>query len=463
VRGWAILASTIALSANVARLRTDPAEDLARVRLIVSTTAEIADVTVDGATIASYVSALLDGADGSGASETGFTMRTRNAAPGQRAEAQFDIILQGVTPGRTLTWNLATSIATDAQVEVYSLTVLDRPRLVDRFESHGIEAHFTSATSLLAANGTVSVSPLMPHMVLAQYYPWYSRDTWSDPQLADQPLHLYSSDAPADIDAQARQAQSAGIDAFVVSWQGRSNESNDRRMRMVLDASRAANMRACLYVETFIVNRTNDSSLPTDPDVMVEWLEDAVDLYASHPAYLRVEGRPVILVYAASRLPESAWRDALARVRASGRNPIVVGDFYHSRLINVLEGEYQYLNVTLSSDALLELDRTESLRVRTFNLLRPDDRRRIWVASVSPGVDDRRLAARASHLFVDRVDGAVYENQWNAAITTAADWVVITTWNEWWENTEIEPGVKYGTYYLDRTREWSARFKGPRH
>ena len=54
----------------------------------------------------------------------------------------------------------------------------------------------------------------------------------------------------------------------------------------------------------------------------------------------------------------------------------------------------------------------------------------------------------------------MYDDQWRSAVTTAADWVIITTWNEFWENTEIEPSVRYGTRFLDRTREWSARFKG---
>jgi len=63
-------------------------------------------------------------------------------------------------------------------------------------------------------------------------------------------------------------------------------------------------------------------------------------------------------------------------------------------------------------------------------------------------------------VYVDRAGGQVYDDQWRAAVTTAADWVIITTWNEFWENTEIEPSVRYWTRFLDLTREWSARFKG---
>jgi hypothetical protein len=32
--------------------------------------------------------------------------------------------------------------------------------------------------------------------------------------------------------------------------------------------------------------------------------------------------------------------------------------------------------------------------------------------------------------------------------------VLVSTWTEWWENTEIEPGQRYGEAYLWRTRFW---------
>jgi hypothetical protein len=147
------------------------------------------------------------------------------------------------------------------------------------------------------------------------------------------------------------------------------------------------------------------------------------------------------------------------RLHAGGRNPLLVGDFYHSRHIEVFDAEYQYSNVTLAEDALRDLERTESLRVRTFNLLRQGDRRRVWMASVTPGYDDRLLADRSTHVDVDRADGRVYEAQWSAAVDMAADWVMVTSWNEWFENTEIEPSERYGTRYLDLTRSWASIFK----
>ena len=44
------------------------------------------------------------------------------------------------------------------------------------------------------------------------------------------------------------------------------------------------------------------------------------------------------------------------------------------------------------------------------------------------------------------------------------DWVVVTTWNDWGEQTMVEPSQQYGDLYLDLTRDSISRWKrgGPR-
>src|SRR5437764_12437510 len=108
--------------------------------------------------------------------------------------------------------------------------------------------------------------------------------------MADRPLRLYSTETQSDVNAEAAMAGASGIDAWVVSWQGLEAGSgfNDRRMRIALDAARAAGMRACVYTETYVANPTNDASRSIHPRTLFEWLADIVDLHATHPAYLRL-------------------------------------------------------------------------------------------------------------------------------------------------------------------------------
>ncbi|MEO5820310.1 MAG: glycoside hydrolase family 99-like domain-containing protein, partial [Vicinamibacteraceae bacterium] len=96
---------------------------------------------------------------------------------------------------------------------------------------------------------------------------------------------------------------------------------------------------------------------------------------------------------------------------------------------------------------------------RAFHLLfSADGRPRIAAATVMPGYDETRLVGRSGRS-VSREDGEFYDRQWKAALASGADWVVISTWNEWAENTHVEPGQRFGQFYVWRTRFWSAALK----
>jgi hypothetical protein len=60
---------------------------------------------------------------------------------------------------------------------------------------------------------------------------------------------------------------------------------------------------------------------------------------------------------------------------------------------------------------------------------------------------------------VSRQDGSFYQAQWTAALESGADWALVMTWNEWWENTQIEPSQRYGETYLWHTRLWATAFR----
>jgi hypothetical protein len=81
-------------------------------------------------------------------------------------------------------------------------------------------------------------------------------------------------------------------------------------------------------------------------------------------------------------------------------------------------------------------------------------RRVLWMATVMPGYDDTRLGRTAQDNFaVDRQDGADYLRVWQGAIATRPEMIMITSWNEWLEGSQIEPSVSYGDLYLRLTRQ----------
>ncbi len=77
-----------------------------------------------------------------------------------------------------------------------------------------------------------------------------------------------------------------------------------------------------------------------------------------------------------------------------------------------------------------------------------------------PGYDDTKI--RTPGLAVERFDGELYRIQWEQAIVADPHWVLITSFNEWHEGSEIEPSVEYGSKYLDLTAEFAGRFKSTR-
>jgi hypothetical protein len=76
---------------------------------------------------------------------------------------------------------------------------------------------------------------------------------------------------------------------------------------------------------------------------------------------------------------------------------------------------------------------------------------------VSPGYDESRLGRQSARV-IDRAQGALYNAQWQAAVAAHPDWILVTSWNEFWENTHIEPSVRFGHRYQNLTLSWSRLF-----
>jgi hypothetical protein len=62
-------------------------------------------------------------------------------------------------------------------------------------------------------------------------------------------------------------------------------------------------------------------------------------------------------------------------------------------------------------------------------------------------------------LVKQRDGGTFYRYTFEAALQSDPDWIFITSWNEWWENTHIEPSQAFGNLYLEITQEYSDLWK----
>ena len=69
----------------------------------------------------------------------------------------------------------------------------------------------------------------------------------------------------------------------------------------------------------------------------------------------------------------------------------------------------------------------------------------IWIAPSAPGFDARLVGGTS---VVDRRGGETLRMSWQAALASLPDAIGIISWNEFSENTHIEPSLNYGTATL---------------
>jgi hypothetical protein len=80
------------------------------------------------------------------------------------------------------------------------------------------------------------------------------------------------------------------------------------------------------------------------------------------------------------------------------------------------------------------------------------------VASLGPGYDDSAVLGRTP-LVLSREGGAFFERNWRAFLTRPAKLVMIETWNEYHESTDIAASREYGRTYLELNRKYADLFK----
>jgi hypothetical protein len=284
-------------------------------------------------------------------------------------------------------------------------------------------------------------------LVLAFYYAWFDWSTW-DMGLPDQPVEPYASSDPAAIERHVRQAQQAGIDAFVQSWYGPQVENNqtETNFATLLDVAAGHGFAAAVDFEV------TSPFFASQADV-VAGLEHLLAVHAQHPAYLHVGGRPVIFFWRQNRYPVESWyaiRDQVDPDRAS----IWIMEGVDLSYLGPFDGTHLY-SVAWDPEPGSTLRRWGD-RIRQWNAEHGSVK--YWVATVMPGYND--LVTGRSDAFVrDRAGGAYYRDCWEGAIQSDADWVVITSFNEWLEGSQIEPSLVYGNQYLDLTHELGAVYR----
>jgi hypothetical protein len=288
-------------------------------------------------------------------------------------------------------------------------------------------------------------------LVLAFYYTWFDENSWGPNQVPDRPAELYVSRDRAVMARHIDQARAAGIDALVVSWLGPQEQNNqtETNLRVMLDEAAAQGFRLAVDFEVTSPFYRNAG------DVQAA-LATLLATHAQHPAYLRSGGKPVIFFWRQQRFDINTWTAIRAAVDPE-HNTLWIEEGVDVAPLAVFDGHHLY-SVTWNPPTDMAYTANKfAKRVRDFAARTGVPK--VYVATIMPGYDDRKTG-RGNAFAVSREDGAYYARSWQAAIGSAPDWVVITSFNEWPEGSYIEPSQAYGSLYLDLTAQWSAAFRG---
>ncbi|WP_115868345.1 glycoside hydrolase family 71/99 protein [Marinoscillum furvescens] len=83
---------------------------------------------------------------------------------------------------------------------------------------------------------------------------------------------------------------------------------------------------------------------------------------------------------------------------------------------------------------------------------------------VWPGFDDRNNVSWGGNRLIARQGGGVYDSTWqyisNYSGTLPMAYVMVETWNDWNEGTEVEPSVEHGYQYILQTEKNILRLVG---
>lgn len=360
------------------------------------------------------------------------------------------------------------------------------------------------------SRGGIVARPRRVAFYLPQYHPIPENDLWWGPGFTDwvnvaraRPLfrgHL-QPDLPGELGfydlrlketrvAQAALARAGGIDAFCYyHYWFRGRRLLNRPFDEVL-ASGEPDLPFCLCWANESWTRSWDGRSgevlieqtygEEDDEAHIEWL---LPVFRDR-RYVRVEGRPLFLVYRASDMPDPLRTTALWRRKARGAG---IGELHLCR-VESFEKELAAPPQSLGFDAAVEFQpdwttlRDEKwkdpigafrplsrrrLRRRNFRAFDYGQVARLMSSKTNPpylrypcvaaGWDNSPRHQQDGILFLNRDPDAYREWLSRAsarALSISSDPLVfINAWNEWAEGNHLEPCRRFGRRFLEATRD----------
>ncbi len=377
---------------------------------------------------------------------------------------------------------------------------VEKIEIVEQYSDISFTEHFlVPCDSVCDYTATLSPDHTKKHpidvsklkLVFAFYYIWYNNPRvsgywrhWDGKNLSDgvadnifnHPLlGLYDSSDTGIIKKHINFAENAGIDSFIISWW---NDKRDipalQNLGRQLESSA---IKLAFHIEYNAIRDCNSI------ESVAECLWDILKLIPDS-ALLKIDDRPVFFIHilTLSIIPAIYWERIKSIIYDRyDTYPIILCD-ENSDLNNMLvDGTYSYnfawdrrigSNLNIFKKSWLKALPQTYEKVDGFcdNLVRiysnfyknqigaSRELRAVSTMTVFPGFNDIFLYNGYGIEF-DRCQGKLLREQWEAVIEEQPNFVLINSWNEWHEGTDIEPNATDGDLYLEITKKGIRKYK----
>ncbi|MFD7631550.1 glycoside hydrolase family 71 protein [Streptomyces sp. NPDC059851] len=244
----------------------------------------------------------------------------------------------------------------------------------------------------------------------------------------------------ANLRQEVRTARTAGLDGFTLDMLSLSGHNWDRA-NLLMEAARSVDPGFKIML------MPDMTSLKTDDPAV---LADAVAALGRTPAAHRLgDGRLVVSPFKAEAKDPAWWSRFMDQLKSRhGIRTAFVPTFldfdsHHERFAPISHGFSEW-----GSRSYVGQDGAAR------DVRRAHDMGKVWMQPVS--VQDARPN---QGVFDEAGNTATLRTTWTRAIEDGADWVQLTTWNDYSEGTQFAPSVHNGHAYLDLTSYYLTRFK----
>ena len=295
------------------------------------------------------------------------------------------------------------------------------------------------------------------HPVLAFYYMWYDTSTWCLCHMSDLPTIQYNSGDPATIARQVNWAANAGITGFISSWWGAGSATDTNFAQLLTYAATLQQQTGHRFTSTIYFE--SDAPALSGETNIVNSLKYLIAHYSSSPYFFHWNGKPVLFFWDPLGGGRTLSEWASIRSQVDPNNSMIwSAEGVDTSMLSVFDGIHLFSGGYwgIQHNDMTAVDQEFEAKVAAYNSA--NHTQKIWAAGIIPGYNDTRVPGRTGTYIVARNNGATYTESWQAAIASSPSWITITSFNEWFEGSMIEPSVTYGNLYLNLTAQFTRQW-----